>query len=113
MSEPLTDAEWLKKLKELEDLSAADVIAPDFALLTFAVCTDGVDACGWGGWLLEAARTGTEAVFSNRVPAVTNQICPNCQKTLFRTLAQHHFGRLPDAAAPDSGPRDMPDTNPK
>ena len=100
MSEPLTDAEWLKKLKELEDLSAADVIAPDFALLTFAVCTLGVDACGWGGWLLEAAWR-TEAEFSP-VPAVTNQICPQCQKTLFRTLAQHRFVRLPDQAPKDT-----------
>jgi hypothetical protein len=109
LSEPLTDAEWLKNLKELEDLSAGDVIAPDLAHLTYAVCTDGVDACGWGGWLLEAAWTGTEAVFSNGVPAVTNQICPRCQKTLFRTLAQHRFGRLPETAAPGSAPSDTSD----
>ena len=98
MTEPLTDEEWLHKLKELEDISITDVQPPDSAFLTFAVCTDGVDACGWGSWLLEAAfaATGDPRFFRSGsfvVPAVTSQICPRCGKVLFRTLAQHRFNR--------------------
>ncbi len=77
--------------KSLEEIEAADVTAPDYAVLTFAVCTLSENACGWGGWLLEGAFAISEAKSGilwngdNPMPAVTLQICPNCRGELFRT----------------------------
>ena len=75
----------------LQDLTALDVRPPDYAVITYAVCTVDETACGWAGWLLEGAfaisedRSGILANGDNPLPSVTLQICPNCGGAVFRT----------------------------
>ena len=88
----------LEKLKQMEDIVVGDVMAPDYVIVTFSVCTDGTKACGWGGWLLEGVFAVTGEKHNSgtgdlALPAVTEQICPNCGKDLFRTLASHRLSR--------------------
>ena len=80
-----------KTRRNLENTEVGQVTAPDYAVLTFAVCTISENACGWGGWLLEGAfalsedKSGILANGDNPMPSVNLQICPNCRGELFRT----------------------------
>ena len=88
----------------LENLTANDVRVPDYAVLTFAVCTDPHKGCGWGGWLMEGAfevspnKSGVLANGDHAMPSVNNQICPTCKATLFRTDSAQVFDFAGDAA---------------
>jgi hypothetical protein len=76
---------------QLQDVTIAKVIPPDYAVITYAVCTVDQEACGWGGWLLEGAfavsetKSGILANGDNPLPSVSLQICPNCGGTVYRT----------------------------
>ena len=73
----------------LQDLAASDVSPPDYAVITYAVCTIDEKACGWAGWLLEGAfaisedRSGILANGDDALPSVSLQICPNCGGKFF------------------------------
>lgn len=81
----------------LQNLTISDVKSPDYAVLTYAVCSVDENACGWGGWMLEgafetvASKKGVLENGDNPSPSVTLQICPNCTGTLFRTDTAHVF----------------------
>ncbi|MCU7935437.1 MAG: hypothetical protein KZQ99_11225 [Candidatus Thiodiazotropha sp. (ex Dulcina madagascariensis)] len=68
------------KLKHLTNIESGDVVSPDEVWLVYAVCAYEDDACGWGGWILEAAKKKGKQLASN-----TSQKCPACGRTLFRT----------------------------
>lgn len=81
------------KNRELTELTLEEIDAPDYAWLTYAVCALTDDACGWGGWIIESAfkktgerhATGTgDKLLST---ADSEQRCPRCGGTLFRTNA--------------------------
>jgi hypothetical protein len=81
-----------KKFKHLLELTLKDVEAPDYGWLVYAVCGCDEGACGWGGWMLEAAfrnsterhRTCTGDRLLSTAPVAS---CPICGKPLFRTDA--------------------------
>ena len=78
------------QFRHLLELSAADVEASDYVWLVYAVCAVTPDACGWGGWMIEAAfkhdaarhPTGTG---DRPLSAVDEQVCPRCGRATFRT----------------------------
>ena len=80
-----------EELTRLEDLTVCDVKPPDYVVITFAVCTVGENACGWGGWMLEGtfatsiAKSGILANGDDPLSSLTLQICPNCGGETFRT----------------------------
>lgn len=85
---------YLKKFKHLLEAELKDVEVPDYVILTYAVCACDEDACGWGGWMIEAAfketdrkdwptGTGDKYVMSNN-----EQRCPTCGRETYRTSAQ-------------------------
>jgi len=79
-----------RKFQRLIETTAADVEAPDYLWLTYAVCAVDKASCGWGGWMIEGAfkrsaqrhATGTGY---GLVSAVDSQICPSCGGETFRT----------------------------
>jgi hypothetical protein len=60
------------------------------------------DACGWGGWILEALykKTGEHHATGTGDEALSmadeDQICPQCGRTLFRTSASIRMERSAD-----------------
>jgi hypothetical protein len=81
------------KYRDLLELTLTDVETPDYAWMTYAVCALTNDACGWGGWIIEAVfketsehhATGTG---DKLLPSADDmQTCPRCGRTLFRTSA--------------------------
>ncbi len=85
-----------RKFQPLLDIELSDVDRPDYAWLVYAVCACSKDACGWGGWMIDAvcqissesrATTGRDKYLD----AVTLQTCPNCGRDLFRTNAELRF----------------------
>jgi hypothetical protein len=50
-----------RKFKHLIELELKDVETPDYVWLAYAVCAVEKDACGWGGWMIEAAFKKTGA----------------------------------------------------
>jgi hypothetical protein len=106
------------KARTLENLTADEVEPPDFCTLTFAVCSSVPSGCGWGGWLLESASQAPTDFFDpvtplalewpkefrskfwdenekdhKILPAQTQQICPSCGKTTFRTEVSYVMRR--------------------
>ena len=81
------------KYHQLTELTLQDIDVPDYAWLTYAVCTLTDDACGWGGWIIEGAfkKTGEHhatGTGGKLLPAADyEQRCPRCGGTLFRTSA--------------------------
>lgn len=81
----------------LENLTADDLKVPDYAVLTFAVCTVSDDGCGWGGWLLEGVfeisseKNGLMRNGDHGLSTADKQICPRCGETLFRTDSAQVF----------------------
>ncbi len=69
-----------KKFKNLLETKRGEVEEPNIVWVTYAVCGTENDSCGWGGWILEAAKGP-----SGQLPAYTRQICPSCGKETFRT----------------------------
>jgi hypothetical protein len=81
------------KYRDLLELTLQDVEVPDYAWLTYAVCAVTKDACGWGGWIIEALfkRTGEHHATGTGDKALPYademQTCPRCGRDLFRTSA--------------------------
>ena len=86
-----------KRRGALEDLTPDRLVIPDSVVFTYAVCSVEKDACGWGGWLLEAAFVNSDSEQSKPwggkepLPAVTHQICPRCGRGLYRTDSAQFF----------------------
>ena len=85
-----------RRFQHLIEAELADVEGPDYVWLTYAVCAVSSDACGWGGWMIEAAfgRTGERhptATGDKLVSAVDNQMCPRCGRQTYRTGASLRF----------------------
>ena len=81
-----------RKFKHLIEIKLQDVEVPDYVWLTYAVCACEPDACGWGGWMIEAAfkKTGTKhptGTGDKVLSAMMDQVCPRCGKPTFRTGA--------------------------
>jgi hypothetical protein len=66
---------------------------PDYFVMTYAVCGCSKDACGWGGWMIEAAFKRTEKkdwptyTGDKLLNAFDLQLCPRCGRETFRTGA--------------------------
>jgi len=79
-----------RKFRSLIEASPDSVEAPDYVWLVYAVCACTPDACGWGGWMIEAAfkqssvrhPTGTG---DRLLSAVDEQRCPRCGRETYRT----------------------------
>ena len=99
-----------KEMTDLQDAIVPNLVAPDYVIITFAVCAVDRNGCGWGGWMLEGAmkisaeKTGILRNGDDSLPSVTLQICPNCRRELFRTGEQYVFDRSGPASLrfPDS-----------
>jgi hypothetical protein len=81
-----------RKFKQLLELKLKDIEAPDYVLLTYAVCACEKDSCGWGGWMIEAAfkkdtKKHLNSTGDKVLSAVMDQVCPVCGKDTFRTEA--------------------------
>ncbi|MGD9126345.1 MAG: hypothetical protein PVH19_03115 [Planctomycetia bacterium] len=87
------DSEKLKRLRELE---LEDIEMPDYVELVYAVCAGHKEACGWGGWTIDAAfkitgkrhPTGTG---DKVLPANMHPKCPACGKPLYATAESIRF----------------------
>ncbi|HNS21083.1 MAG TPA: hypothetical protein PKH24_11325 [Sedimentisphaerales bacterium] len=81
-----------RKFKHLLEIELNDVETPDYVWITYAVRAVEKDGCCWAGWMIEAAFKKTPeghptASGDKLLPAMNNQVCPRCGKTLFRTEA--------------------------
>jgi len=81
-----------RKFKHLLELELSDIETPDYVWLEYAVCACEKDSCGWGGWMIGAAFKKTDEQHANPygdkvLPAMMDQVCPECGKTTFRTAA--------------------------
>lgn len=81
-----------RKFQGLLEIERGDVPTPDYVWLVYAVCACFDDACGWGGWMIEAAFQGgggghPTSTGDALLPAVDQQVCPRCGREMFRTGA--------------------------
>ena len=81
-----------RKFAPLLEIDRGDVETPDYVWLVYAVCACSEDACGWGGWMIEAAFKKTEERHWTRtgdklLSAMDEQVCPRCGRETFRTGA--------------------------
>jgi hypothetical protein len=76
-----------KKFKNKLELTKADLKIPDEAWLVYAVCGCDDDSCGWEGWMIESASQ-TNHDPKKQLNCMNEQVCPNCNKMLFRTDSQ-------------------------
>jgi hypothetical protein len=84
-----------RKFQPLIEIERGDVAVPDYVWLVYAVCAVTQDACGWGGWMIEAAFQGDgkgtgdhpTATGDALLPAMDEQICPVCGGETYRTGA--------------------------
>jgi hypothetical protein len=94
-----------RRFQHLIETELDDVEAPDYVWLVYAVCAISPDACGWGGWMIEAAfrRTGEShptGTGDKLVGAQDEQVCPRCGKETYRTGATLRFERSADQSPP-------------
>jgi len=84
-----------QKFKKDLESERGDVLEPDDVWLTYAVCGVEHRSCGWKGWILESAKKqGIE------LSAQTDQKCPNCKMTMFRTNASIRYLPALDQSVP-------------
>lgn len=81
-----------RKFQSLLEIEQSDVPAPDYVWLVYAVCAVSDEACGWGGWMIEAAfqiGNGNQptATGDALIPSQDGQVCPRCGLETFRTGA--------------------------
>lgn len=77
-----------RRFQHLIETELEHVDAPDYAWLVYVVCAVTPDACGWGGWMLEAAFKRTTLVPPDQILSVADeQICPRCGRETYRTGA--------------------------
>ncbi len=81
-----------RKFQRLLEIKRHDVSALDYVWLVYAVCAVSENACGWGGWMIEAAFHVGDGTYPTStgdalVPAQDQQICPRCGQETFRTGA--------------------------
>lgn len=94
-----------RKFQHLIQTELEDVVLPDYLWLAYAVCACSPDACGWGGWMIEAAfrRTGERhptATGDLLLSAVDQQVCPRCGRVTYRTGAVLRMEPSPDQMSP-------------
>ena len=81
---------FTRKFQQLIETTAGEVEAPDYVWLAYAVCALTPDACGWGGWMVEAAFKASAdhhptATGDRLLSAADEQVCPRCGRATFRT----------------------------
>jgi predicted RNA-binding Zn-ribbon protein involved in translation (DUF1610 family) len=82
-----------RKFKHLLELKLKDVETPDYVWITYAVCAMEKDSCRWAGWMIECALKKSKrkkyptSTGDKLLPAMMDQVCPRCGKTLWRTAA--------------------------
>ena len=80
-----------RKHKALLETKREQVEEPETVWLAYAVCGIDTDSCGWGGWILESAEAA-----DRQLPAYTLQVCPSCNKELFRTEVVNKYHKSKD-----------------
>jgi predicted RNA-binding Zn-ribbon protein involved in translation (DUF1610 family) len=90
-----------EEMNALRNLGPTSHEFPSYAIITLAVCATTTSGCGWRGWMLEGAFrvTGTKensGTGDKVVPSQTDQICPNCGKTTYRTIISRRFYPIGD-----------------
>ena len=85
-----------RKFQTIVENADATATIPDYVWLAFAVCVMEQKACGWTGWIIEAAflkvpETERTDHQDRPIPAADNQRCPPCGMTLFRTGVERRF----------------------
>jgi hypothetical protein len=101
-----------RKFKHLLELKQDDVQFPDAVLLTYAVCACVPEACGWGGWMIEAAFENTSATgdlpaMAPSLPVSDVQRCPRCGRETFRTGVQRVYVPSADRTLMDTSDIDL------
>ena len=81
-----------RKFQSLIEIERSDVVIPDYLWLVYAVCAASQDACGWSGWMIEAAFQADGGDYPTStgdapLPAQDQQVCPRCGRETFRTGA--------------------------
>src|SRR5437762_656207 len=94
-----------RKFRRLLEIERGDVEEPDYVWLAYAVCALSPEACGWGGWTIEAAFKETAerhatATGDRALPAAQDQLCPNCGGDTFRTGAVLRLAPSADQTPP-------------
>ena len=72
------------------DIDEKNIVFPSYVVVSHSICIDDPEICDWQGFLLEGAfvqdgHRHNSGTGDRGVPAITNQICPNCGKVVFRT----------------------------
>ena len=101
-----------RKFKDLLELKPSDVRLPDAVLLTYAVCACVPEACGWGGWMIEAAfeNASTGDDLPERTPTLPVgdlQRCPRCDRETYRTGVQRVYILSADQTLADGSEIDL------
>jgi len=78
------------KFRHLIERTSAEVESPDYVWLAYAVCALTKEACGWEGWMIEAAfrRDGQKhptGTGDRLLSAADEQVCPRCGRGTFIT----------------------------
>jgi hypothetical protein len=79
-----------RKFKTRLELECSDVVLPNMVWVTYMVCGCVPKACGWEGWMLEAAirKRGSK---KQQLCMDSSQKCPVCARIMFRTAASLRF----------------------
>ena len=70
------------KFKSILETITKDIELPKTVWVTYAVYAVEQDSCAWAGWILESIKG-----VNGELIAGTDQTCPNCGKSMFRTSA--------------------------
>ena len=81
-----------RKFQKLLEIERGNVVVPDYVWMVYAVCAVSQEACGWGGWIIEAAFQAGGGDYPTStgdalLPAQDQQVCPRCGRETFRTGA--------------------------
>ncbi len=80
-----------RKFKSRLELTKTEVVRPDGAWITYAVCGCERKSCRWEGWILESlTKPGKRA---EQLPTSDPFVCPKCGRELFRTEVSYRFTR--------------------
>jgi hypothetical protein len=96
-----------RKFQKLVEVDSEAVDQPDYVWLAYSACVMSPEACGWTGWVLEAAYQNTQqrhptGTGDKLLSTADEQQCPRCGRSLFRTGVAARLERSENQAPPQS-----------